>query len=139
MTPASPLASVLGLLILAGCSSSQIEDIGATSTPSAPAQVPSVDMAGRWLLVAPGRGQCAMIFAGFPGAREGTIAPEGGCPGEFFTSRKWEFAQANRPAGATAALVIRNHNGEPLAELAFADTSRFDGKAASGEPVTLSR
>ena len=64
------------------------------------------------------------------GAVEGTIAPEGGCPGKFFTSRKWTFEQGS--------LVMRDHNGQPLAQLSGAG-GRFDGKATSGEPVTLTR
>ena len=58
------------------------------------------------------------------GAGEGTIAPEGGCPGNFYTSRKWTFEQG--------ALVIRDHNGQPLAQLALAGPGRFEGKATNG-------
>ena len=62
---------------------------------------------------------------------EGTIAPEGGCPGNFYTSRKWTFEQG--------ALVIRDHNGQPLGQLGLGAPGRFDGKAANGQPVTLTR
>ncbi len=87
-------------------------------------------MAGRWLLSSPGRGQCNMTFgSAAPAAVEGTIAPEGGCPGKFFTSRKWTFEQAG--------LMMRDHNGQPLAQLSGEGGGRFDGKATSGEPVTL--
>jgi hypothetical protein len=79
----------------------------------------------------PGGGTCAMNFGGTSGASEGTIAPEGGCPGAFFTSRRWGFTNDR--------LVIRNHTGDPLAELAFAGSERFDGDATSGEAVTLMR
>ena len=72
-----------------------------------------------------------MNFGAVAGASEGTIAPEGGCPGNFFTSRKWVFEESG--------LVIRDHTGQPLAQLAFAPPSRFDGRAASGQAVTLSR
>jgi hypothetical protein len=88
------------------------------------------EMAGRWMLASPGRGQCAMIFGGPAGSAEGSIAPEGGCPGKFFTSRKWTYEQNG--------LVIRDHNGEPLAQFSMA-AGNFDGQAASGEPVTLTR
>jgi hypothetical protein len=101
------------------------------SGPAQPEARAPVDMSGRWRLTSPGRGECAMTFQAMPGAADGTIAPEGGCPGDFFTSRKWGFEQAN--------LVIRNHNGEPLAQLSLAATARFDGKSATGEPVTLMR
>ena len=52
------------------------------------------------------------------GEAEGTIAPEGGCPGNFYTSRKWTFEQGS--------LVIRDHNGQPLGQLALAAPGRFD-------------
>lgn len=54
-----------------------------------------------------------MKFGSDPGAIEGTIAPEGGCPAKFFTSRKWTFEHD--------ALIIRDHKGEPLAQLSFAN------------------
>lgn len=60
---------------------------------AAPKAVPLADMAGRWVLGSPGAGQCSMTFSGAPGAVEGTVAPEGGCPGKFFTSRRWLFDQ----------------------------------------------
>ena len=127
-------ASALALtaLALAGCGG-----IGGFDPPgtgaSAPAQLgaPSVYMAGRWLLSSPGRGQCHMNFgAASADVVEGTIAPEGGCPGKFFTSRKWTYEQGG--------LVMRDHTGQVLAQLSEAG-GRFDGKAASGEPVTLAR
>ncbi len=86
-------------------------------------------MAGRWQLAAAGASQCVMNFGATPDAGEGTIAPEGGCPGNFFTSRKWTFEQGS--------LVIRDHNGQPLGQLALASPGRFDGKAANGQQVTL--
>ena len=67
--------------------------------------------------------------AGTAGA-EGTIAPEGGCPGKFFTSRKWTYEQGS--------LVMRDHNGQPLAQLSGTG-SNFEGKAVTGEPVMLTR
>lgn len=90
-------------------------------------------MAGRWMLASPGRGQCNMTFrAASPGDAEGTIAPEGGCPGKFFTSRKWTFD--------SSGLSIRDHNSEPLAQLSSAaGGATFSGKATTGDPVTLTR
>ena len=88
-------------------------------------------MAGRWTLAAQNGGGCAMTFGATPGSPEGTIAPEGGCPGNFFTSRKWMFDQG--------ALVIRNHTGERLAQLALSPSGRFEGQSASGEAVSLGR
>jgi len=92
---------------------------------------PPVSMAGRWTLSSSGAGGCAMNFGAPPGASEGTIAPEGGCPGNFFTSRKWVFEDS--------ALVIRDHTGQPLARLALGPSGRFDGQATTGQPVSLGR
>jgi hypothetical protein len=63
-------------------------------------------------------------------AAEGTIAPEGGCPGKFYMSRKWTFDQAG--------LTIRDHKGQPLAQLT-PEGGGFQGKATGGEPVALLR
>jgi hypothetical protein len=72
-----------------------------------------------------------MTFAAAsPTAADGTVAPEGGCPGKFYMSRKWTY-----DAGG---LVIRDHTGAPLAQLSAAGPG-FDGKATAGEPVTLMR
>jgi hypothetical protein len=123
-------ASALALagLALAGCGGG-LSLSGVSNAPQA-APPPAVSMAGRWLLSSPGRGQCHMTFGGDATGVEGTIRPEGGCPGKFFTSRKWTFEQGN--------LVMRDHTGQPLAQLSD-NGGNFDGKAASGELVTLSR
>ncbi len=71
-----------------------------------------------------------MNFGDAPGAAQGTIAPEGGCPGNFFTSRKWTYEHAS--------LIIRDHKGEVLAELAFAG-GRFEGHQTGGAALSLSR
>jgi len=101
------------------------------ATPGGSRTPPPVNMAGRWTLTSPGGGGCAMNFGAVPGAAEGTIAPEGGCPGNFFTSRKWVFEDNG--------LVIRDHTGQPLARLALGSAGRFDGQAATGKPVALAR
>jgi len=82
-------------------------------------------MNGRWMLSSAAGGQCGMNFSSAPDAAEGAIRPEGGCPGNFFTSRKWAFENG--------ALVIRNHNNEPLGQLTMAAPGRFDGQAAGGQ------
>jgi hypothetical protein len=124
-----PLLAAL-LLALAGCNGAP--GFGSGSAPSAATPTPPPEnMAGRWLLASPGRGQCSMVFgATTPGAIEGTIAPAGGCPGKFFTSRKWTYEQGG--------LIMRDHNGQPLAQLSSAG-GRFEGKSTAGEPIVLSR
>jgi hypothetical protein len=76
-------------------------------------------LAGRWRFTAVGGGACFMKFGADVGAVQGSVAPEGGCPGKYFTSRKWTFEHD--------ALIIRNHKDEPLAQLSFAN-GRFLGR-----------
>ena len=127
-------APILVLLALTGCSG--IDWPGSSSSPTATATqpqagAPPVSLAGRWRLSSPSRGQCNMTFAASsPAAADGTIAPEGGCPGNFFTSRHWAFEQGD--------LAVRDHNDELLAQFKFVD-NRFEGKSAAGLPVTLAR
>ena len=131
----SPVAALaLMVVALAGCTGDRGGLFPGSNAPiAAPARPapPPVNMAGRWVLMSPGQGQCNMTFgAATAGGAEGTIAPEGGCPGQFYTSRKWTFD--------SNGLTIRNHNGEPLAQLTLG-ASQFAGQATSGEAITLSR
>jgi hypothetical protein len=71
-----------------------------------------------------------MNFGNAPGAAQGTIAPEGGCPGNFYTSRKWTFEHGT--------LILRDHKGEPLGELSFAK-GRFEGQQTGGGVLSLAR
>ena len=124
---------LLTMLLLAGCSGVGVglPGFGSPSTPPAEEPAAPISMAGRWVLGSPGRGQCVMTFAAAaPNALEGAIAPQGGCPGKFFTSRKWSMQHGE--------LVMRDHTGKPLAQLS-GEGGQFEGKAANGEPVTLTR
>ncbi|MGC1777488.1 MAG: AprI/Inh family metalloprotease inhibitor [Xanthobacteraceae bacterium] len=94
------------------------------------AQPPPVDLAGKWKLSAATGGACLMTLTANPGATEGKIAPAGGCPGNFFTSRKWTYENG--------ALTIRDFKGQALVELSFAD-DHFEGKNSGGGAVTLAR
>ena len=116
---------VVVALMLAGCAGSPF---GGATPAAAPA--PTGDMTGRWILSTPNAPSCGMNFAGAPGAHEGTIEPEGGCPGKFFTSWHWTLEQS--------ALTINDHENQPLAHLTVAD-DRFEGQATAGMPVTLNR
>lgn len=75
-------------------------------------------------------GACVMALGDAAGATEGSVAPAGGCPGNFFTSRKWTFEHDR--------LIIRDHKGQVLAELSLTN-GRFEGKATNGEAVSLAR
>jgi hypothetical protein len=136
-TGSKVLLAAMVAITVASCGGgfSGFERPGSSSGPApqtaARPSPPPVNMAGRWMLASPGRGQCNMTFrAASPADAEGTIAPEGGCPGKFFTSRKWTFD--------STGLSIRDHNSEPLAQLSAAGGS-FNGKATTGDPVTLTR
>jgi len=127
-------ALILAVLSPAACSGDRMgfELPGSSAAPAPMAQpgAPPINLAGRWLLSSSIRGQCYMTFAAAgPGAVDGTIRPEGGCPDKFFTSRKWTYDQAG--------LTIRDHNSQPLAQLS-GDGAHFAGKATSGEAITLS-
>jgi hypothetical protein len=117
-------------LSMTGCAVSLPGFGSSTPPPEETATVPA-SIAGRWLLNSPGRGQCVMVFGtAAPDAVEGTVAPQGGCPGRFFTSRKWSMQQGK--------LVMRDHNDKPLAQLS-GDGAKFEGTATTGEPISLTR
>jgi Protease inhibitor Inh len=104
----------------------------AAAAPSAapPPPQPPIDLAGKWKLSMAGGGACLMTFADTPGTAEGSIAPAGGCPGNFYTSRKWTYERDT--------LIIHDHKGEALVQLSFSD-GRFQGQATGGGAMTLAR
>ncbi len=112
--------SALFALLLAGCATSPLGDAGAPA--------PDTGMSGRWILAAPNAPTCGMNFSGPPAAHEGRVAPEGGCPGNFFMSRRWSLA--------SGVLTIIDSENQPLARLSHAN-GRFEGTSATGLPVTL--
>ena len=132
---------VLAFVLLAACSGSELlshsQPAPATAPPPAeqepePAPPPPVDLAGRWKLSA-AAASCYMNFANSPGGAKavtGTIAPEGGCPGNFFTSRKWRFD--------FGTLVILDFKDQPLAKLSYSG-DHFEGQDTGGGALTLSR
>jgi len=115
--------AMLTAFALAGCSGGSGMFSGASGPQPAP-----VEMTGRWLLAATNAPPCGVNFSG--SRSEGSMAPEGGCPGNFFTSRRWSYEQD--------ALIIRDHNGEQLASLKH-NGARFEGAATNGMQITLTR
>jgi hypothetical protein len=116
---------VWGILIaamLAGCAVGQL---GETAPAAATA-----DMTGRWILAAPNAPTCGINFSGTPGAQTGSVVPEGGCPGNFYTSRHWSLN--------AGTLTIVDDQNQPLASLALTG-GHFEGQATTSMPVTLSR
>jgi len=132
MTRSATYALLLSTALLAGCWSNDRTAVQTAATPSGPvAAPPPVNLAGKWTLSATGATSCAMTFGAQPEAVEGTIAPAGGCPYNFFTSRKWSYT--------AAGLMIRDHNAQTLAQLQPVGDSRFEGKTNAGQDIALSR
>jgi hypothetical protein len=128
---AAGAAVILIALPLAGCESDR-SLMSSAPAPAAKPAAPAINMAGRWTLTSPSGGMCAMTFTSKAGGAEGNIAPEGGCPGQFYTSRHWALDGSG--------LSIIDHKGGTLAHLASSNPpGQFQGQAASGIPVSLAR
>jgi len=134
------LSIVVCAALLAACSGSDRMTLGggsdsppAANPASGPvAKPPPINLAGRWTLSATGSTSCGMTFgANNPDATEGSIAPGGGCPFNFFTSRKWSYTEAG--------LTLRDHTAQALVQLSPAGPNRFEGKTSSGQEIALSR
>jgi hypothetical protein len=117
--------------LLAGCWSLDRPAAESTAMNAAPGVAPPTNLAGKWMLDSPGGGSCIMNFGAPPDVIEGTIAPAGGCPFNFFTSRKWAYV--------TGGLVIRDHKAVTLAQLSPVGPDRYEGRTSDGQEVTLSR
>lgn len=117
------LAAAALAALAAGCRTDRVAGVDTAAPRPTP---PPVEMAGRWFFSATGGSTCAMNLTS-----DGAVRPEGGCPGNFFTSRKWTFENN--------ALVMRDHNGQPLAQLTQAGPNRFDGQSGQGQQVSLAR
>jgi hypothetical protein len=111
-------------MLLAGCAG------GPFGGQSASTAVMPDGMAGRWMLAAPNAPVCGMNFGGAPGAREGKVAPEGGCPEKFYLSRRWALE--------ADILVINDDENNPMARFTLTGT-RYEGQSTTGTPVTLAR
>ncbi len=128
---AKAAAALLVLAALAACASAPKPEPPPVAAAPPPAPTPPpIDLAGRWRLTAAAGGACFMTLGDASGAAQGTIAPEGGCPGNFFTSRKWTFEHD--------ALIIRDHKGQPLAQLSFTG-GHFEGQDSNGGTLSLSQ
>jgi Protease inhibitor Inh len=133
MTGAAMAAAAVMLAALAGCTATpapQPPQAAAAPPPPPPPTPPPIDMGGKWRLSAAAGGACTMTFGNAPAATQGTIAPAGGCPDNFYTSRKWTYERD--------MLVIHDHKGEALGQLSFTG-GHFEGQAANGGTLTLSR
>jgi hypothetical protein len=115
---------VLACLTLTACAG---DHLSARSYTLAPVDS---SMPGRWTLSVPNAQSCALEFTGTPGARSGKVAPDGGCPGGFYLSRRW--------AMEGSALTITDDQSRPLAQFK-PNGVRFEGQSAAGTPVRLAR
>ena len=115
--------SLLVVLSLAGCAGGS-NALGPTDAAR------EFDMSGRWILTAPNAPSCGVNFAAAPGAQQGVINPEGGCPANFFTGRRWALVDGT--------LTVTDEASTPLARLTFSG-DRFAGQSSEGAPLTLSR
>jgi len=141
MTSALRWLAIGAAAALTGCGGGSLLATSTSEPPPPPAAsqpaaravptAPPVEITGRWQFASTAGGTCAMLFTATPGSGEGSIAPQGGCPGKFFTSRRWTYDQDT--------LIIRDHKGETLARLAFSPPGRFEGQAAPGETISLTR
>jgi hypothetical protein len=132
MERSATFAMLMSATLLAGCWSNDRAAVQTVAAPSGPvAAPPPVNLSGKWTLSATGAGSCAMTFGAQPEAVEGTIAPAGGCPYNFFTSRKWSYT--------STGLMIRDHNAQTLAQLQPVGEGHFEGKTNAGQDIALSR
>ncbi|MDP2410636.1 MAG: AprI/Inh family metalloprotease inhibitor [Pseudolabrys sp.] len=122
--------AIIGMLALltGGCAGDQLAT-GASQPAAVLAKAPDT-MSGRWILAAPNAPTCGLNFTGTTAAREGRLAPEGGCPERFFLARRWTLNDQ--------ALTIGDEDNTALGEFSFA-AGRFDGRSAADVPLTLSR
>jgi hypothetical protein len=95
-----------------------------------PPPSPQADMTGRWMLSAPNAPACGMDFSAGRRQGEGAVVPDGGCPGQFYMSRRWVLTQD------THMLTISDD--APLAQLVLSG-GQFTGQSTTGVPVTLAR
>jgi hypothetical protein len=119
----SRAAGLLAVLSLAGCA-------GASNAPGPTDAAQEPGMSGRWILTAPNAPSCGVTFAAPAGAQQGVVDPEGGCPANFFTGRRWALADG--------ILTVTDEARRPLARLTFAG-DRFAGQSSDGVPLTLIR
>ena len=121
----SRIVGAAASLMLANCA-------GSASLPGSLSESDdqSAAMAGRWMLSAPNAPMCGMSFSQSSGAGSGNIVPEGGCPGNFYRSRRWTLEQG--------ALSIKTDEDERLAQLTFTGAG-FHGQSAASTPISLTR
>ena len=99
-------AAIGGFIVLAlqGCAGEQFS-LGSSTRPPTDDALP-----GRWLLTTPNAPPRGLEFGGAPGARNGKVAPDGGCPGDFYTSRRWAMEGSLSRSQTNAMSLWLNSN-----------------------------
>jgi len=114
---------ILVLLTLTGCAGDR------TPLESSPTQK-DLTIPGRWILSTTNAPSCGLEFGGAASGRAGSVSPDGGCPGKLYTSRRWSMDDG--------AIMITDGENQPLAHFRLVG-DRYEGRSASGTPMTLSR
>jgi hypothetical protein len=82
------------------------------------------------MLSAPNAPPCGLEFRGNPGSQSGSVSPDGGCPGNFYMSRRWSMNDG--------AIAVTDAENQPLAHFKLVG-DRYEGQSVAGVPMTLSR
>lgn len=129
MRRATGLSLAILSFALAGCGGGAGSLMSGDDKPQTVAAA-EVGMEGRWILTAPNAPTCGLTFTGPPGATEGRVTPDGGCPERFFLARRWRLADG--------ALTVFDGEGSSLGAFRNAG-DRFEGRSATETTITLSR
>src|SRR5215510_12134485 len=123
MARARTTSGVLVVLTLTSCAGDRVP-LESASTQK------DLTIPGRWILSTANAPTCGLEFRGAAGGRAGSISPDGGCPGKFYTSRRWSMDGG--------AITITDAESQPLAYFRLVG-DRYEGQSANGTPITLSR
>jgi len=123
MARARTTSGVLVVLTLTGCAGDRVPFESASTQKD-------LTIPGRWILSTANAPTCGLEFRGAAGGRAGSISPDGGCPGKFYTSRRWSMDGG--------AITITDAESQPLAYFRLVG-DRYEGQSANGTPITLSR
>ena len=114
---------ILVVLTLTGCAAERIPLESAATQKD-------LTIPGRWILSTANAPTCGLEFSGAAGGRTGSVSPDGGCPGKFYTSRRWSMDEG--------AIAITDAENRPLAHFRLVG-DRYEGQSTNGTLMTLSR
>jgi hypothetical protein len=114
---------MLVVLTLTGCAGERVP-LESTSAQK------DLTVPGRWILSTANAPTCGIEFGGAVSGRAGSVSPDGGCPGKFYTSRRWSMSEGS--------ITITDAENQPVAHFRLVG-DRYEGQSTSGMPMTLSR